>query len=392
MNLTKRLRNLLGLCILTAIISACSSGGSSHTATGDATTLPFGAEEISSEVDYDGDGNWDARTTYSFVYNDKLQMTEVTILREYDDNADGIPDSSTVETMTYDPDITAEETMSKSVAKDAGPSMYTDGLGAIISRTYERYIYDETSGQISAYPEYSREYLYSYSAEGVLLNYSYTRSYFNISDGTLQENYASVTTYTYDDNGNQLSYFYQYAEDSDGDSTFDSSNSETCTSEYDSNGYMTSQTCTDMSDSDGDGPGESVVDYTATTTYTHTYTDGLLTRTDIESTDGTPSTLEFTYTDSRLLATKTRYYTSGSYTIYDYLTFGYDDSDRVNTLSYRYEEDYSSDATIDYRSETLYTFTYGENGLVAEQTYDSRYDYSPDIIGYSGHSYYTYSY
>jgi hypothetical protein len=392
MNLTKRLSNLLGLCILTAIISACSSGGSSHTATGDATTLPFGAEEITSEIDYDGDGNWDARTTYSIVYNDKLQVTEITTLREYDENADGIPDSSTVETITYDPDITAEEIMIKSVAKASRPSMDSTGLGAIISRTYEQYAYDETSGQVAAYPGSTREYLYSYTAEGILLSYSYTSSKINTSDGTPLNTYTDVTTFTYDENGNQIVYSYQSVDDSDGDGIFDSGSSDTCTSEYDSNGYLTSRNCISTNDSDGAGPVEPVVESTTTTTYTHTYTDGLLTRTDIEGTNDSPSTMEFTYNNSGLLATKTKYYTSGPDTYYYYLTFGYDASDRVNSLSYRSDEDYSSDESIDYRYESLYTFTYGENGLVSQETYEYRYDNSPGFPGYTSHDYDTYSY
>jgi hypothetical protein len=395
MNLTKRLSNLLGLCILTAIISACSSGGSSHTATGDATTLPFGAEEITSEIDYDGDGNWDARTTYSIVYNDKLQVTEITTLREYDENADGIPDSSTVETITYDPDITAEEIMIKSVAKTSRPSMDSTGLGAIISRTYEQYAYDETSGQVAAYPGSTREYLYSYTAEGILLSYSYTSSKINTSDGTPLNTYTDVTTFTYDENGNQIVYSYQSVDDSDGDGIFDSGSSDTCTSEYDSNGYLTSRNCISTNDSDGAGPVEPVVESTTTTTYTHTYTDGLLTQTAVEETDDTPYTLDFTYNEDGQVATKTKSYNnygdSGIDTYYR-LSFSYDSEGRVIGYTSRYEYDTNDDEILDYSQEQIYTFSYDDNARVLTSNYQYWYDTTPTVAGYNSNYLYTNTY
>ena len=67
-------------------------------------------------------------------------------------------------------------------------------------------------------------------------------------------------------------------------------------------------------------------------TATHTYTDGLLTQTTVTETGEQPYTLDFTYNDDGLVATKTKsfnnYGDSGIDTYYK-LTFSYDSEGRV---------------------------------------------------------------
>ena len=95
MNLVKGLKSLLGVSILITLLAACSNG-SSHRTTTESTTFPFGAKEVTAETDYDGDGIGIQERSIHFVYNEDLQVTEVTGVYEGDENADGIADSRTI--------------------------------------------------------------------------------------------------------------------------------------------------------------------------------------------------------------------------------------------------------------------------------------------------------
>ncbi|WP_316348362.1 sugar-binding protein [Desulfuromonas acetoxidans] len=396
MNLVKGLPNLLWLCILITLLTACSNS-SSHRATTEATTLPFGAEEVTAETDYDGDGHWDTRTTYSFVYNEDLQVTEATIIYEDDDNADGIADSRTTETYVYDPTIEAEDiTIRRAVQKGAAPSN-NSAFGALISQTSVNYRSDEISGEIAEYPYSRREYTYTYSPEGKLLSYSYTRFYYNESDGTLSESNSTTTTNTYDEDGKTIGGSLYDTTDNNGDGILDDSQSSVCTITYDSNGYLTSQSCVTTSDDDGDGPTEAT-ETVSDTTYTHTYTDGVLTQTIVEGGDeivNTPYTLDFTYNEDGLVATKTKSYNnygeSGIDTYYR-LSFSYDSEGRVIGYTNRFEYDSNDDEVLDYFEERIYTFSYDDNARILTSNYQYRDDSTPTVEGYNNNYLYTHTY
>ncbi|WP_316348364.1 sugar-binding protein [Desulfuromonas acetoxidans] len=369
MNLVKGLQNLLGVSILLTLLAACSNGSSHRTTT--ETTFPFGAEEVISETDYDGDGHWDTRTIYSFVYNEDLQVTEVTGVYEDDENADGIADSRTINTSTYDPTITAEEIMIKSAVQKVAAPSNNSVFGAVLSHILVEYRSNEVSGEIAEYPNYRREESYTYTDEGKVLSYSYLRFYYNEEDGTLSESYSHTRTKTYDEDGKTIEESDSSSDDNDGDGVLDSSRSTICTMTYDSNGYLTSQSCTRTEDG-----GDPTVDEM---TCTHTYTDGLLTQTTVTETGEQPYTLDFTYNEDGLVATKTKTSDNDVYR----LAFTYDSEGRVISYTHRNENDYDGDDILNSVTEYLYTFSYDDSGRITEYSRQYRYDNTPATPEYS---------
>jgi len=380
MNLVKGLKSLLGVSILITLLAACSNG-SSHRTTTESTTYPFGAEKVTAEIDYDGDGHWDTRTISSYVYNEDLQVIESMTVYEDDDNADGIADNKSIETKVYDPTITAEEIMIKSAVQKAAAPSNNSVFGAVLSNTRARYNSNETGGGIAEYPDERVEESYTYTDEGKVLSYSYTSSQYNDEDGALTYSRTNTITKTYNEDGKTIEESDSWTEDYDGDGVADSSRSTVCTMTYDSNGYFTSQSCTRTEDG-----GDPTAGYEMTCT--HTYTDGLLTQTTVTETGEQPYTLDFTYNEDGLVATKTK--TSDNY-VYR-LAFTYDSEGRVISYTHRYEYDSNDDEMIDYFEERIYTFSYDENARILTSNYQYRDDSTPTVEGYNSNYLYTNTY
>lgn len=378
MNLVKGLQNLLGVSILLTLLAACSNGSSHRTTT--ETTFPFGAEEVISETDYDGDGYWDTRTIYSFVYNEDLQVIESTTVYEDDDNADGIADNKSIETKVYDPTITAEEIMIKGAVQKANKSSNNSVFGAVLSDTRVRYDFNEISAEIAEYPYERSEKSNTYTDEGKLLSYSEINSNYNDEDGTLTSSSSNTTTKSYDEDGKIIEGSESSSDDKDGDGVVDTSRSTVCTMTYDSNGYLTSQSCTRTEDG-----GVPTVDEM---TCTHTYTDGLLTQTTVSETGEQPYTLDFTYNEDGLVATKTKTTDNDVYR----LAFTYDSEGRVISYTHR-KEDYDIVGNVlNSVWEYLYTFSYDASGRITEYSRQYRYDNTPATPEYSSNYLYTHTY
>ena len=331
-------------------------------------------KEVTAETDYDGDGHWDTRTISSYVYNEDLQVIESTTVYEYDYNADGIADSRTINTLTYDPTIiTAEEIMTKSAVQKAAAPSNNSVFGAVLSNTEAWYNSNETSGEIAEYPYKRVEESYTYTDEGKVLSYSKTESLYNDEDEALTSSSTNTITKTYNEDGKTIEKSDSWTRDYDGDGVADSSISTVCTMSYDSKRLFHKPKV---------ARGQKMVATLLSTKWpaTHTYTDGLLTQTTVTETGEQPYTLDFTYNDDGLVATKTKsfnnYGDSGIDTYYK-LTFSYDSEGRVTGYTHRYEHDSNDDEVIDYFQEYLYTFSYDENARILTSNYQYRYDNTP---------------
>ena len=119
------------------------------------------------------------------------------------------------------------------------------------------------------------------------------------------------------------------------------------------------------------------------------YTDGLLTQTTVTETGQgeTSYTLDFTYNDDGLVATKTK--TSDNY-VYR-LAFTYDSEGRVVSYNHR-KEDYDGDDNLNSVAGNSLHISYDASGRITESSRQRRYDNTPATSEYTDNEISTYTY
>jgi len=331
------------LILIPLVLSACGGSSSNHEVT--ASQYPYGADGFTT-VAADGESTYNQ----TFEYNSALQVIGQNIeYTSYDDNVGGDPviDYRRVYNYTYDPSITVASLVPTNLTPVAQKTTQYGNFGAVLSNIERRYEVDDETGILGTSPSYQREYHYSYTNSGLLLEQTEVESENN-------ETTSRTYTYTYNSAEDITSYTYTRV-DPEG-----TSSTTIKTYSYDSYGNLISYIRT----VDGD------VEYEET--YTHSYTNGLRMKTVVttnvgESNEDTYQT-DFLYNAQEQLISKTKstdeYNDDGEYISYTTNTYTYDSSGRLLTDSEERYYDSNGDDTIDDLYREYLVWEYNEQGLM----------------------------
>jgi hypothetical protein len=399
-----------GVILGALLLFGCSSDSTTAPAASEPAPFPFGLQSATTTSDWDGDDSWDDRTTTSFSYNASGRAVALSVTDEWDDNADGLPDFQTVITTTYDPnlvDVTPRFVEMLVAKRPSSP----DGLGTVLSETYEEFFSD---GAGSLFLQRRETYTFSYDGQGRRLREERLSEVDNDGNGVIDLIYNSISSTRFDAAGNLLSESRIDKEDLDGDGVFDSVNTNESTWTYTADGKPLISLEVREMDADGDGPGASIRNnyqsrthvydeagsllsynavqnfYAPTTgaldstdilneTYANSYTDGLLSEARVSVyQNGTISSHTITYgydADGNLTEEKYHYDSNpanGIADTWETTTWSYDAAGRLTSWNERFENDGNEDGILDGWDEYSETWSYDAAGLLSGYTYGSQ--------------------
>jgi hypothetical protein len=392
-----------GVILGALLLFGCSSDSTTAPAASETAPFPFGLQSAVTTSDWDGDGFWDDRTTTSFSYNASGRAVALSVTDEYDDNADGLSDFQTVITTTYDPNLVDVTPIFVEMLVAKRPSS-PDGLGAVLSETYEEFFRD---GAGSLFLQRRETYTFSYDGQGRRLGEEWLSEVDNDGDGVIDLIYNSIDSTRFDAAGNLLSESRLDKEDFDGDGVFDSVNTYESTSTHTADGKPLISLDIREMDADGDGPGNAIrneyqsrthvydeagsllsynavqnfydpttgaleATYILNETYANTYTDGLLSEARVSVyQNGTISSHTITYGyDAAGNLTEERYgydssLSNGIADTWETTTWSYDAAGRQTARSERFESDGNEDGILDGWDEYSQTWSYDAAGLLS---------------------------
>jgi hypothetical protein len=399
-----------GVILGALLLFGCSSDSTTAPAASEPAPFPFGLQSATTTSDWDGDDSWDDRTTTSFSYNASGRAVALSVTDEWDDNADGLPDFQTVITTTYDPnlvDVTPRFVEMLVAKRPSSP----DGLGTVLSETYEEFFSD---GAGSLFLQRRETYTFSYDGQGRRLREERLSEVDNDGNGVIDLIYNSISSTRFDAAGNLLSESRIDKEDLDGDGVFDSVNTNESTWTFTAGGAPLTYLHVQSLDADGDGPGADITQYdssesyvydsqrsllsyyresnshdgttgavTATSTYdedyANTYANSLLAEAVVSVDEGgvlSSYAVTCLYDPAGNLAEKKSTYdqsgTAGVPDAWYTETWTYDTTGRLTARGDRSDIDTDEDGILDHWSQSTETWSYDAAGLLSGYTYGSQ--------------------